>query len=154
MAAMDSTLTPERSRPALLRPLMATRGWTAVTHHLLGLPLGIAYFTWIVTGLAAGAGLAITLVGLPILTLVLASVRPLLAAERTLSNTLLGTERAWPSSRSAWRRSWRPAGSPRAWPRCRAPLPAGHEVAPELRRRRHRAQTSRTTGAPRTRRPR
>jgi hypothetical protein len=93
MADMDTTLTPERSsRPTLLRPLTTTRGWTAVTHHLLGLPLGIAYFTWIVTGLAVGAGLAITLVGLPILTLLLASVRPLLAAERALSNTLLGTD--------------------------------------------------------------
>jgi hypothetical protein len=33
--------------------------------------VGIAYFTWLV-GLAVGAGLAVTLVGIPILTLVLA----------------------------------------------------------------------------------
>ena len=89
---MDTTLTSEPAWRALLRPLITTRGWTAVTHHLLGLPLGIAYFTWLVTGLSVGAGLAVTLVGIPILTLVLASVRPLLAAERTLSNALLGTE--------------------------------------------------------------
>jgi Putative sensor len=37
-------------------------------------------------------GLAITLIGIPILTLVLASVRPLVAAERRLANGLLGTE--------------------------------------------------------------
>ena len=61
-------------------------------HHLIGLPLGIAYFTWLVTGLATGLGLAITLIGIPLLTLVLASVRPLLAAERALANTLLGTD--------------------------------------------------------------
>ena len=36
--------------------------------------------------------LAITLIGIPLLTLVLASVRPLLAAERSLSNSLLGTD--------------------------------------------------------------
>jgi hypothetical protein len=88
---MDTTLTPESSWRALLRPLITARGWTAVTHHLLGLPLGIAYFTWLVTGFATGLGLAVTLVGIPLLTLVLASIRPLLAVERALSNSLLGT---------------------------------------------------------------
>jgi hypothetical protein len=89
---MDTTFSSEPAWRAVLRPLITTRGWTAVTHHLLGLPLGIAYFTWLVTGLAVGAGLAVTLVGIPILTLVLASVRPLLAAERAVSNALLGTD--------------------------------------------------------------
>ncbi len=89
---MDSTLTAEPFWRTALRPLITSRGWTAVTHHLLGLPLGVAYFTWFVTGLAAGLGLAITLIGIPILTLVLASVRPLLAGERLLSNSLLGTD--------------------------------------------------------------
>ena len=88
---MDTTFSPEPTWRAVLRPLITTRGWAALTHHLLGLPLGIAYFTWLVTGLAVGAGLAITIVGLPILTLVLASVRPLLAGERALTNALLGT---------------------------------------------------------------
>jgi hypothetical protein len=89
---MDATLAPEPFWRAALRPLTTSRGWTAVTHHLLGLPLGVAYFTWFVTGLTAGLGLAITLVGVPLLTLVLASVRPLLAAERTLANSLLGAD--------------------------------------------------------------
>jgi putative sensor protein len=61
-----------------------------VTHNLLGLPLGMAYLIWFLTGLVTGLGLAITLVGIPLLTLVLASVRPLLAAERALANSLLG----------------------------------------------------------------
>jgi hypothetical protein len=89
---MDTTHTAQPAWRSVLRPLITTRGWTAVTHHLLGLPLGVAYFTRLVTGLAVGLGLAITLIGIPILTLVLASVRPLLAAERALSNSLLGTE--------------------------------------------------------------
>ena len=76
---------------SLLRPLTSARGYAALTHHLLGLPLGVAYFTWLVTGVATGLGLAITLIGIPILTLVFASVRPLLAVERALSNALLGT---------------------------------------------------------------
>jgi hypothetical protein len=93
---METTLTPA-SAPApgwrsALRPLLTARGWGALTHHLPGLPLGIAYFTWFVTGLSLGLGLVITLIGIPILTLVLASVRPLLAAERKLANGLLGTE--------------------------------------------------------------
>ena len=92
ITGMDTTLTSQPTWRSVLRPLITTRGWTAVTHHLLGLPLGVAYFTWLVTGLAVGLGLAITLIGIPILTLVLASVRPLLAAERSLSNSLLGTE--------------------------------------------------------------
>ena len=89
---MDTAVASQPSWRTVLRPLTTTRGWSAVTHHLLGLPLGIAYFTWFVTGLATGLGLAITLVGIPLLTLVLASVRPLLAGERALSNALLGTE--------------------------------------------------------------
>jgi hypothetical protein len=89
---MDATLTPEPLWRAALRPLITSRGWTAVTHHLLGLPLGVAYFTWFVTGLAAGLGTAITLVGIPLLTLVLAGVRPLLAAERALANSLLAAD--------------------------------------------------------------
>jgi Putative sensor len=88
---MDTTYNRDRRWPAALRPLLTPRGWTQVTHHLLGLPLGIAYFVWIVTGLSLGAGLAITLLGIPILTFVLANVRPLLMAERGLANALLGT---------------------------------------------------------------
>jgi hypothetical protein len=63
-----------------------------VTHNLLGLVLGTAYFTWLVTGLATGLGLAITLLGIPILTLVFATVRPLLAFERVLANSMLGAD--------------------------------------------------------------
>jgi hypothetical protein len=75
-----------------VRPLTTVRGGTTLLHHLLGLPLGIAYFVWLVTGLSTGVGLAITLIGIPILTLVLASVRPLLAAERGMANAMLGAD--------------------------------------------------------------
>lgn len=91
---MEVTFTPDPAWRAVLRPLITARGWTAVTHHLAGLPLGIAYLTWFVTGLATGLGLAITLIGIPLLTLVLAGVRPLLGAERALANSLLGTDLA------------------------------------------------------------
>jgi hypothetical protein len=77
---------------AAVRPLASRRGGTTLLHHLLGLPLGVAYFVWLVTGLSLGAGLIITVIGIPILTLVLASVRPIAAAERGLANALLGAE--------------------------------------------------------------
>ena len=88
---MDMTLTPEPAWRVALRPLITARGWTQLTHHLLGLPLGTAYFIWLVTGFATGLGLAITIVGLPLLTLVLAATRPLLLFERGLADALLGT---------------------------------------------------------------
>jgi Putative sensor len=89
---MDSAISATPAWRSLLRPVTSAGNYGALTHHLLGLPLGIAYFTWLVTGLATGVGLAITLIGIPLLTLVFASVRPLLAAERAMSNALLGTE--------------------------------------------------------------
>ena len=87
---MDTTLTPEPAWHVALRPLVTARGWSAVTHNLLGLVLGTAYFSWLVTGLATGLGLAITLLGIPVLTLVFATVRPLLAFERAMANSMLG----------------------------------------------------------------
>ena len=106
---MDTTYdSGPSSLSVALRPLTTVRGWTAVTHHLLGLPLGIVYFTWLVTGLATGLGLAVTIVGIPILTLVLATVRPLLEAERALANSLLGTDiepvRLAPQGEGLWGR--------------------------------------------------
>jgi putative sensor protein len=91
---MDTTLTPDPAWRVALRPLITARGWTSLTHNLLGLPLGTAYFIWLVTGLSTGLGLAITIIGIPLLTLVLAATRPLLMFERGISNALLGTQLA------------------------------------------------------------
>jgi hypothetical protein len=88
---MDTTLTPEPAWRIALRPFITARGWTGLTHNLLGLPLGTAYFIWLVTGLATGLGLAVTIIGIPLLTLVLAATRPLLMFERGIANALLGT---------------------------------------------------------------
>jgi len=65
---MEATISPTPAWRSLLAPLTTSRGYRALTYHLLGLPLGIAYFTWFVTGMATGLGLAITLIGIPILT--------------------------------------------------------------------------------------
>jgi Putative sensor len=89
---MDTAISPTPAWRSLVEPLVTTRAYRALTHHLLGLPLGAAYFSWLVTGLALGLGLAVTLIGIPILTVVLASVRPLLAGERALANHLLDAD--------------------------------------------------------------
>jgi signal transduction histidine kinase len=59
---------------------------------LLALPLGTAWFVWFVTVLSTGIGLAVTLIGLPILVGALWSVRPLAQLERGLVRGLLGAE--------------------------------------------------------------
>jgi hypothetical protein len=92
---MDTTTTltqlptPVPAWRGALRPLITSGGYRGLTHNLLGLPLGVAYFSWLVTALASGLGLVVTLIGIPLLTLVLATIRPLLGLERGLANSLL-----------------------------------------------------------------
>ena len=57
---------------------------------VLGLPAGIAAFTFAVTGLALGAGLAITLVGVPILLLTLLATRWIARFERARARLVVG----------------------------------------------------------------
>ena len=75
-----TTFAANESRFAPL-PGLATMG-RDVLYLVLGLPLGIAFFSFAVTGLSLGAGLAITLVGLPILVLTLLASRWIAKAER------------------------------------------------------------------------
>jgi hypothetical protein len=103
---MDTTTTlaqhpaPGPAWRGALRPLISSGGYSGLTHNLLGLPLGVAYFSWLVTALATGLGLVVTLIGIPLLTLVLATIRPLLGVERGLANSLLDARIA-PASLSA-----------------------------------------------------
>ena len=81
---------------------------------LLALPLGTAWFVWYVTMLSLGAGLAVTLIGLPILVLTLYSVRPIGEFERRLVRDLLGAA----DVRASRRRPERPG----RWPAIQARL--------------------------------
>jgi signal transduction histidine kinase len=63
----------------------------AIIHLLVNLPLGIAYFTVLVTGVAVGTGLLITLVGIPILIGTGWLVRTIGNIERARMNAFLGT---------------------------------------------------------------
>ncbi|MGH2632455.1 MAG: sensor domain-containing protein, partial [Tepidiformaceae bacterium] len=58
---------------------------------VLGLPLGIAYFVSLVTFISVSAGLAITLVGIPLLVVAMYYWCVVAQVERAQSNVLLGT---------------------------------------------------------------
>jgi Putative sensor len=68
------------------------RSYTSLIYLLLSLPLGVVYFTFLATGLSAGAGLLITLLGLPIVGLTLLGSWWLAALERQMAIGLLGAE--------------------------------------------------------------
>ncbi len=60
-----------------------------ILYLLLALPLGTAYFVFLVTGISVGAGLIIIWVGVPILALVLAGSWAMCEFERILAVSLL-----------------------------------------------------------------
>ncbi len=64
--------------------------YLGIFYFLLLFPLGIFYFTYIVTMLAVGVGLAITIVGLPLLVLFLLSVYPISWLHGRLTEFTLG----------------------------------------------------------------
>jgi uncharacterized membrane protein len=66
------------------------RTWGAFFYLMLAMFLGIAYFTWAVTGLSVSAGLLVLIVGLPIFFLFLLSVRGIALLEGRLVEALLG----------------------------------------------------------------
>jgi signal transduction histidine kinase len=85
------------------------RTWRETAWALLAFPIGLFWFVVLVTLLASGLGLAITIVGLPILALTLVLAPWGARAERWLARTLLQARIDEPpaepqQSREAWRR--------------------------------------------------
>lgn len=64
--------------------------WGALFYLLFGMVTGIAYFTWVVAGLAMSMGFSLLIVGLPFIVLFFGSVRGLALWEGRLVETLLG----------------------------------------------------------------
>jgi hypothetical protein len=110
-----TTFAANQSRFAPL-PSLATIG-RDFTYLVLGLPVGIATFTFIVTALSLSAGLMITLVGLPLLVLTLLASRWIgklererarmvldtpVTADRPLSGSTMERSKALLRDRSAW----------------------------------------------------
>jgi Putative sensor len=83
-------MTTFAANPSRFAPLpgLATIGRDFL-YLVLGLPIGIATFTLVVTGLSVGAGLAITLVGIPILILTLLASRWIAKLERARAGLVI-----------------------------------------------------------------
>jgi hypothetical protein len=64
--------------------------WKEILFLLLNLPMGIIGFVYVVTTLSLGAGLTVTVVGLPLLAFGLVGCRFVGSAERALARSLLG----------------------------------------------------------------
>ena len=86
----DTAGGPARSRMgAALSVITRQQTYVNVFYLLLSFPLGIAYFTFLVTGLTLGFGLLVIWVGVPILALVLAGSWVLSRLEQEIANRLL-----------------------------------------------------------------
>src|SRR5581483_6262683 len=96
--------TADTARPALwrriLRPYTEARTVKETLYLLLDLPVGIATFTVVVTLVALGFGMLVTLVGIPILIGAAFVIRAMADAERWRARTLLDvrdlTHPTWP----------------------------------------------------------
>jgi hypothetical protein len=70
--------------------LMDSRAWGSLMYMLLALVTGVIYFTIVVTGLSLSFGMAILIIGIPIMLLFLAIVRAISHMEGRLVEALLG----------------------------------------------------------------
>ncbi|WP_377270765.1 sensor histidine kinase [Peterkaempfera sp. SMS 1(5)a] len=85
------------NREAGPRPLYGAETWAEVGHLLLSFPMGLVGFVYTVVLLSLGVGLAVTVVGLPLLALGLLGCRGLAAVERLRVERLLGEHIPAPS---------------------------------------------------------
>ncbi|MGY1705331.1 sensor histidine kinase [Geodermatophilus sp. SYSU D00697] len=115
--AVLPTVSPTSSAPARpsgrLRQLGVDTGYS-----LLALPLGIAAFVLVVTGLAAGTGLLVVWIGVAVLAGTLVAARGLAAAERSWLPAVLGSPLPRPAYRRAEGRAVRRLTTPLRDPQC------------------------------------
>jgi hypothetical protein len=95
-AATDS---PTRAAARAVTSLYGGRTWLRTVHLLADLPIGVAAFTLASTAVSLSAGLAITLVGLPLLVLTLVGARQYARFERARVRVLLGVPVEAPAPR-------------------------------------------------------
>jgi signal transduction histidine kinase len=103
----------------VLGATVAPRTWLATFYLLLTLPLGILWFTLIVTGVALGLGLVVIWVGVPLLVVTIVVWVHAARLERWLIRTCLGVDIPDPSRRliggSAFRRLRAIVTDPATW---------------------------------------
>ncbi|MEU9184034.1 sensor domain-containing protein [Streptomyces sp. NPDC048484] len=91
------TLDGRADRPPPARLAYDRHTWKEIAHLLANLPASIIGFTYVVTVLSAGAGLTMTVIGLPLLALGLLGARQLGKLERARARILLGVRVEEPS---------------------------------------------------------
>ena len=80
----------------LVEDIRSPRTYGGILYLVLAFPLGVAEFCVLVTGISAGLGLAITLIGIPILFAMLYLWRWMAQGERRLIGSLVGVRVADP----------------------------------------------------------
>ncbi|WP_033219310.1 sensor domain-containing protein [Kitasatospora phosalacinea] len=110
-------------RPGFWRAPFSRETFQEFGFVLTGLPMAVLGFTLVVTLFCTGLGLAVTVIGLPVLALLLAVARGLGGAERLRIRTMLGEELPAPPELTVRREG--------AWGRITARLadPAGWKAA-------------------------
>lgn len=96
---MNATASDTEALRRLFGVVVDPQTYRNAAYLLLTFPLGLLYFTAIVSGGAAGVGTLPLLVGIPILVGVLAVVVHLAELEARLANGLLGTDVAYGAAR-------------------------------------------------------
>jgi hypothetical protein len=99
MTTLPATTAHRSALPHMLRPRVIAGDFA---YLILGLPLGIASFTVVVTGVSLAAGLLITLIGIPVLMATLLAARGFAVVERARAALVLGEP--IPAPERAWRR--------------------------------------------------
>ena len=78
------------SWPSFFGVLKDERTWLSLVYLLVTFGTGIAYFTWVVTGVSLSLGLAVLIIGIPFALFFLASVRGISFVEGRMVEGLLG----------------------------------------------------------------
>ncbi len=101
-------------------PLARSSTYARLTYVVIGFPLGLAYFVFLVTSLSVSAGLAIVWVGIPLFMLSVLVWRILGTFERRLAGGLLGIDIDEPVSPAAsktglWNKAKAVLADPTTW---------------------------------------
>ncbi|MFA3838591.1 sensor histidine kinase [Streptomyces aureus] len=97
MTARIVTTEPDVDRPPAPRFAFDRHTWKEIAYLLSNLPIAVLGFIYVVTMLATGVGLAVTVIGLPVLAAGLLGARQLGKAERGRARALLGLRIEEPS---------------------------------------------------------
>jgi hypothetical protein len=101
---MTTSATTTRVRTGNALGLLDPATYRRTLHLLADLPIGLVTSTVLTTLLSVSAGLAITLIGIPLLVGTLYAARPLGTMERARARTLLGVDTPAPRpARPGWR---------------------------------------------------